>query len=265
MLRQVDFFVIGTQKGGTTALASYLAEHPNLQMSKLKEAHHFDDESGIDWSNPDHTRLHRMFDWNVPGVLRGEATPAYMFWPPAIGRLRQYNPHARLIIGLRQPALRAYSHWSMQRGVRKAVKRELRSFANAVRDEIAQWSINQQNDDNFRRSYLRRGCYAEQIKRVLHHFDRTQIYVFRTDHLWTEPQRILTDIEQFLGIENKLGATAVTRYVVPNKSAVVEPLAPALRAELDRFYNDDIAQTSALTGLDLSDWLDSAYQEPMAG
>ena len=60
---QVDFFIIGVQKGGTTAIDSYLRHHPSVQMASVKEIHFFDDEQ-IDWSNPDYTRLHAQFDWS---------------------------------------------------------------------------------------------------------------------------------------------------------------------------------------------------------
>lgn len=77
MISKVGFFIIGTQKGGTTALDFYLRQHPRLQMARVKEVHHFNNES-ISWSLPDHGRLHDQFDWTVADVLRGEATPIYL-------------------------------------------------------------------------------------------------------------------------------------------------------------------------------------------
>ena len=111
---QVDFFIIGVQKGGTTAIDSYLRHHPSVQMASVKEIHFFDDEQ-IDWSNPDYTRLHAQFDWSNANIkVRGEASPIYSYWPQAMQRLHRYSASAKLLMGLRHPSLRAYSHWRME-------------------------------------------------------------------------------------------------------------------------------------------------------
>lgn len=34
--------IAGTQKSGTTVLAAYLSQHPNITMSETKELHYFD-------------------------------------------------------------------------------------------------------------------------------------------------------------------------------------------------------------------------------
>ena len=43
---RVDFFLIGVQKGGTTALATHFQKQPTIQMARVKEVHYFDDEFG---------------------------------------------------------------------------------------------------------------------------------------------------------------------------------------------------------------------------
>lgn len=98
-------------------------------MAGRKELHYFDDER-IDWRSPDVTALHRSFDWSVRDVVRGEATPIYTYWPRAIERIARYNPRAKLIVCLRHPVLRAYSHWRMEttRGA------ETLPFSRAIRE-----------------------------------------------------------------------------------------------------------------------------------
>ena len=97
--------VIGSQKAGTTALFDYLSDDPRLNLSRDKEVHFFDDESQ-DWSSPDYAVYHARFDLTRPGLM-GEATPIYVFWPESMERLAAYNPDARLILMLRDPAHRA--------------------------------------------------------------------------------------------------------------------------------------------------------------
>ena len=58
---RVSFLVAGVQKGGTSALFEYLSEIAGLQLPEVKEAHFFDDESGVDWSAPDYRSYHDLF------------------------------------------------------------------------------------------------------------------------------------------------------------------------------------------------------------
>ncbi len=258
-MKQVNFFIIGVQKGGTTALAALLRQHPLLQLSRVKEVHHFDDETRIDWSSPNHDRLHEQFDWSVDGVVRGEATPITIYWPPSLPRLQRYNPHARLIVGLRHPAFRAFSHWKME----TARSHEDLTFQQAI-SASGRLRVSQAPGGVHRVfSYVERGFYAAQIARLFALFPRAQTHVFRTDRLWDNPDMTLTGIERFLGVETVLGARVDRQYVAPVKTAGLGSLAAAEKAALNDFFRDDIQRTAALTQLDLADWLDEDYQEPM--
>ena len=207
----VNFFIIGVQKGGTTALVDYLSGHSGLQLSREKEVHHFDDEKRIDWSAPSHDRLHAQFDWSVDCVLRGEATPLYIYWPASLPRLRSYNPAAKLIVGLRHPTFRAFSHWRMEtsRGNDDMPLERAISQEGCARVSRALGGVHRVF------SYVERGFYAAQIERLLKLFPRGQLHFFRTDRLWEEPCATLTAIERFLGVEPLLGPRVRRRYVVP--------------------------------------------------
>jgi hypothetical protein len=124
---RVSFIVIGVQKAGTTALHDYLADDPAIGLSDVKEVHYFDDET-VDWAAPDYGAYHAHFA-DDGREIRGEATPIYVYWPNALDRIRAYNPAMRLILMLRDPVERAWSHWRMEtaRGV------EQHSFAWCVR------------------------------------------------------------------------------------------------------------------------------------
>lgn len=176
----LDFFVCGVQKGGTTALARFLGHHPDLALPEAKELHFFDDES-IAWCAPDYERLHAPFT----GVSRqrrwGEATPIYSYWPRAIERLATYNPDAKLILLLRHPAFRAWSHWRMEtmRGY------EVLPFSAAIRP-IGRERVRAATGGVHRVfSYVERGLYAPQVERLLRLFPDRQLLVVRTHALWT--------------------------------------------------------------------------------
>ena len=66
----LSFLICGTQKGGTTALAHYLKQHPEVALPETKELHFFDNES-VDWSNPDYVAYHAAFTNSDPQKIRG--------------------------------------------------------------------------------------------------------------------------------------------------------------------------------------------------
>lgn len=157
----VDFFIVGTQKGGTSALDNYLRSYSGLQMANVKEVHFFDDDA-LDWSNPDYTRLHQSFSWgSSDSSIRGEATPIYTYWPNALRRLHRYNPHAKLIMGLRHPSFRAYSHWRMEakRGT------DVFTFPDAIRERGRRRVDEAPNGVHRVFSYLERGYYADRSRK----------------------------------------------------------------------------------------------------
>jgi hypothetical protein len=89
---KVAFVIAGTQKGGTTALASYLYEHPEIGMPTVKEVHFFDTEEHFAPAEVDYAKYHAYFNPAVRKRLLGDATPIYMYWDAAPPRIWQYNP-----------------------------------------------------------------------------------------------------------------------------------------------------------------------------
>jgi hypothetical protein len=244
----VDFFICGVQKGGTTALDSFLRGHPDLQMAKVKETHFFDNDS-FDWSAPPYGKLHDFFNV-APARCRGDATPIYTYWPNAMERLRAYNPDAKLILMLRHPVLRALSHWRMEttRGA------ETLSFPEAIRPAAGERVRAAPGGVHRVFSYVERGFYAPQIERILGLFPDDQILTIRTDALWENPAATLRQVQSFLGVTPLLDEER--RYVVPIDSDKSVPLAPDDALHLAALYANDIRRTQSLTGLDLQDWLD---------
>lgn len=242
-------FIVGVQKAGTTALHAFLSRHPDIHMSQPKELHFFDNDA-FDWSAPDYSILERHFGGHDASV-RGEATPIYLYWPNCLERLRAYDPSARLIVILRHPTFRAFSHWKME----TARSREHRSFEDAV------GVIGRARAGQLHRiySYVQRGYYAPQITRLLSLFPRRQIYITTTDTLWLDPQSVLEDLEDFLEIPHRLKVDP--EYIILATSDIPVELEPVTRSDLDAQYFDDIRSTQELTGLDLSSWLSPAYAE----
>lgn len=190
---RIDFIVAGMQKAGTTALYDYLSEDPAIGLSKVKEVHFFDDEER-DWATPDYGPYHAQFDWDRP-LIRGEATPIYAYWPGAVERIARYNPAIHLILLLRDPVERAWSHWRMEyaRGV------ETRPFSWCVRQgrrrlfDAEPWGVHREF------SYVERGFYGEQVERLFEAFPRDQVLILGAEELRRDPDGVLSRVSEFLG------------------------------------------------------------------
>lgn len=206
---KVSFLIAGVQKGGTTALFDYLVEHPALEMPAIKEAHFFDDERNVDWSAPDYGRYHALFSRPVP-VVRGEATPIYIYWPGCLERIATYNPAMRLILLFRDPVDRAWSHWRMER----ARGAEDRPFAWCIREGRARVDDPRAPGHHREYSYVERGFYGAQLQRLYATFPRQQVLTLKSDTLAADPDGVLARVTDFLGVPR------FQRLITPRRSHV---------------------------------------------
>jgi hypothetical protein len=203
-----DFLCVGAQKGGTTTLRAYLNHHPQLCVP-ADEVHFFDNDA-LDWQNPDYQGYWRsLCPEHVPSLTIkkglidrwrpkavGEVTPIYMYWMECAERIYRYNPGMKLIFLLRNPMARAYSHWSMEscRGS------ESLSFSVCIREEPLRICATLQKQHRVF-SYVDRGRYFEQIRRLLHFFDLKQMLFLSSEEFFFDPRSGLRKITDFLGID----------------------------------------------------------------
>lgn len=254
---RIDFFLAGVQKGGTTALAATLRRCPFIRLANNKEVHFFDG-STRNWDDPDYEDYHRWFRPSDPGtVVWGEATPIYFYLPEALKRIHRYNPDARFIICLRHPSLRAHSQWRME----TARGNEDWDFSRAITAE-GRSRILLGDLEARRHSYVERGLYARQFRHLFSLFPREQVHVLRTDQLWRESEASLAGVCSFLNVM-RMETDGTPVYHVPHDSRGVGRMLLTDRQYLDALYRQEIGETEALTGIDLSDWLDPNYEEPM--
>ena len=167
---KVNFVIAGAQKAGTSALYSYLQEHPQIQMEDQKEVHFFDNEKYFAQSQPsDYTVYHSAYRQakktdNQP-QLYGDATPVYLYWSQAMHRIHAYNPEMKVIVLLRNPIERAYSHWNMEISRPRDRQRECLSFWDALHNENQRCRQTLPLKHRVY-SYLDRGLYCEQIRNL---------------------------------------------------------------------------------------------------
>ena len=248
-----DFVVIGAQKGGTTFLYHLLVQHPYVEPAASKEVHFFDNlfDLGVEW-----------YRWRFPAPRRkdgrrtitGEATPYYLFHPHAAKRMAQVIPRARLIVLLRNPVDRAYSHHQM--AVRNAVRRgeNPRKFEEALEVEAAKLRgernkmLEDERHDSFehqRFSYLSRGVYVDQLLRWSEFFPKEQMLVLKSEDLFECPAPTLKLVEDFLelpdwqpeALEPRDGRD-LDKYkrIKRNKGRYEEEMDPTTRRRLEEYF-----------------------------
>ena len=193
--RQVSFIVAGAQKSGTSALDHYLREHPELCLPRRKELHFFDTDRNFAAEPVDYAAYHAAFAPGPGQRLLGEVTPAYLYWPTAAQRIARYNPAMRLIMVLRSPITRAFSHWNMSRQKRGEHLAFLQALA-AEPERVRTLPLEQAK----RFTYADRGFYTQQLKRLWRHFPQEQTIVFKSEELLAASAAVLARIADFLDI-----------------------------------------------------------------
>jgi hypothetical protein len=241
---KVGFIIAGTQKGGTTALASFLSQHPQLCISNPKEVHFFDNEQLFEEATLPEDEYHRHFLPTAGTRLSGEATPIYMYWKPAAARIRAYNPKMKWIILLRNPVERAYSHYIMERNRGY----ESLPFPEAIRAEAIRVQETYPLQHRIY-SYIDRGRYANQIERILALFDREQLLFLRSEDLRFQHDAVLKKVFNFLGVDESVTIEQALVFDQHYVSMANEDRTFLLRALLP-----EMVRLEALLGWDCSSW-----------
>jgi hypothetical protein len=242
----VDFVICGAQKSGTTALSQFLRQHPQVCLCKTKEGHFFDDDERFERGAAKLRDYHKLFDVRPEHRAIGEPTPIYMYWHPCLARIWQYNPGMKLIALLRNPVDRAYSHWQMEHG------RGLDplDFSTAIRTEESRCRVALPRQHRVF-SYISRGFYTEQLRRMHQFFPPAQCLILRNEQLEEDHAGTLKTVFRFLGVDPDVA--------VPQERVFAQdypPMADADRNYLARIFHHEIKQLELMLGWDLSTWLD---------
>ncbi len=250
-----DFLIIGAKRGGTTSLYNYLLDHPSVRplfpgRQRIKGLHYFDSEFGRGWRwYKSHFPLrmagrHVARPWSAPAIA-GEASPYYLFHPLAASRMARDLPEVRLIVLLRDPTERAYSHYKE----RLRHGGEWLSFEEALDAEPDRLSGEAERiarDPGYRsvahegHSYLAQGRYLDMLRRWFDLFGRDRFYVTASEDFYADPNRVVNEVWTFLGLQ-----PAMLRSVERYNYHQAPDLAPAIRRRLAAEFaehNDELEQ-----------------------
>ena len=244
----INFIIAGVQKSGTTSLANLLNQHSKIKIPAEKELHFFDDET-IPWSNTALVAslyLERFKCTYKENMLLGDATPIYCYWQPCMQRIWNYNPNMRIVLCLRNPVERAYSHWTMEHNRNW----DSLTFAEAIKyeDSRCREALPFQHRVY---SYISRGFYSEQLRRLWQFFPKTQTLILRHDDLAKDSLAVLECIHRFLGLDRELPST---HSVNTNRGRYGSHMDSHVRSQLQAIFNPEISQLEQMLGWDLSSW-----------
>jgi hypothetical protein len=252
-----NFFLAGAPKAGTTSLARYLAQHPEIFMSPVKEPSYFASEvRSENFAAIEHrTAAGLVADWkSYLALFRGaklaraigEASVCYLWSPTAPGNIAEAIPQARILLVLRDPADRAFSQY-FQGVARRRIHWTFREHIDAGLAD---------HDGLFRLTYpfLEFGDYAPQIRRYLHHFPAEQIHIRLYDDFQNDSQPFMREIFEFLGVNAGFTPDLSQRDHV-YRQRVSLALSPYDRRYLVDHYRAGILDLQDLIRRDLSAWL----------
>ncbi len=233
-IRRPNLFIVGAAKAGTTSLYAWLKRHPLVYMSPVKEPHFFGTRVG---GSPG-LQLYRSLDRYLSlfaaardeHVAAGEASTSYLWDPDAPGSIRDFSPDAKVIILLRDPVDRAYSHYLMDlRNGRQALP-----FYEALVQDYYHgkklWGDG--------RLYVEVGLYAEQVERYLEAFGSERVLIVSMLDLRRDPLRALERTLSFVGVE---GGWEVGDVTLEARNQFALPRNGAARA-VNRYINDLMAK-----------------------
>jgi hypothetical protein len=250
-----DFIIIGGQKCGTTYLYDELVKHPTIAPALTKEVHFFDlnYHKGADWYRAHFpVELAATADGEECQMVTGEASPYYIYHPHAPRRIAEVAPHAKLILLIRNPVSRAYSHY--QHEVRMGY--ETRPFHEAIADE-QHWldeeldrMLNDEHYYSFRHyhyTYLSRGIYVDQLRQWFACFPREQLLILKSEEFYKDVPGTMQRVMDFVGV-----APWQPEAFGRNPAAPYAKMDPALRQELLAYYAPHNRRLSEYLGMEIA-------------
>jgi Sulfotransferase domain len=242
-----DFLVIGTKRGGTTSLFSYLMMHPGVlglfpQTRGKKSTDYFFKEHarGERWYRSHfHATGYRTWLERRLGYppVAGEASPYYVWDPRIAGHVRHEVPRVKAIMLVRDPVERAFSHFLERKengveplGFEEALRAEPERTAGELDRMLADPGYQSDLHDWY--SYRARGVYLPQIRNWLAQFPAEQLLVLRSEDMYADVQDVFDSVCDFL---------RVSRWSLPstrafNASGVRTAMPEGAREELRDFY-----------------------------
>ncbi|NVJ47610.1 MAG: sulfotransferase [Cytophagia bacterium] len=310
--KKTSLFIVGAAKAGTTALFKNLEKHPAFYCCPIKEPHFFSNDIQTDTFRKAFAdrvslnihnylkkkpleKIHQAYIRNIeeyeelfreaqPNQILTEASVSYLWSKVAARNILDYNPAAKIIILLRNPVERAFSHYAMD--LRMGYTQL--SFSEALKRD------SQSNESYWGNSslYVELGLYSKQVKRYREFFPETQLLIMKYEDFLSKPKDTAQQIGLFLGLEEDLSKlelgikhneskppfTSAVRKVISHKAiktirrqrkihSLLKPLSRLLRSSktpfiilkeeykyASQFFEQDIEELEKILNISLKSW-----------
>ncbi len=259
-----DFILIGAKRCGTTSFYFHALRHPGIlpmfpsarflpKPRDSKGPHYFDSHAhhGLAWYRghfPSRFKR-RLAEWRISGpVCAGEASPYYLYHPLAPQRVAGVMPGVKLIVLLRSPLERTYSHYREQR--RNQVENldfeaalEAEPVRTAGEEERLLADARHSSFAHEQQSYVRQSEYVHGLRRWLDHFPRESLLILPSELYYSDPATAFGRVFDFLGL-----APADIGVAPILNAAPQAPMNPATRQRLEQHFAPYNAELEVLTG-----------------
>lgn len=285
--RWPDLFIVGAPKAGTSSLYELLQRSGDICMASVKEPRFFnvniDHDAFMSGSVTNEERYLALFD-SCPGAkLRGEASPSYLVDPDTPAAIYARSPEAKIIVMVRDPVDRAYSHFRFHE-IRTG--RTTRSFDEAIEECLAIVG----REFYHPRYLLQPGFYSAQIQRYQETFGVDRVRTVLYNDFVSSTESVVAELCEFLQVSlpadlvltgaqrNAAGAprngaarwlmanevirTAITRFGLGSKAvemgkrhllkaSTAPPMSASAREVLEELYAADTRALAELLGREL--------------
>jgi hypothetical protein len=216
----------------------YLAQHPDIFMSGVKEPHYFGADLGMSPSMRvrDEGKYLRLFASAGQASWRGESSVWYLYSEQAAREIKDYSPGAKIVILLRNPPDMLYS---LHGQFLYSGNEDITDFEQALAAEDDR--RNQQRMPPHAHTprglfYGKVVSFAEQVARYFDAFGRDNVHIILYDDLRRDLPGVYRGVLEFLGLNGSFSP----QFEVFNKSR------PILRLPFHQFLTHPLVRAPLL-------------------
>ena len=215
-----DIFLIGAAKAGTTTISDWMAMNPKIALARIKESNYFSKEidpnkfskefSSISPSIPikywegdklefrhqgfikDSQSYARIFEHSQEGQKLADCSTSYFWSKKAPDLIKKNSPNAKVLLILRNPVDRAWSHYRMARKYGLTQEGFLKELEKDFLSESV-WGRSQ--------NFYHLSCYSESLTRWMQNFDKSQLKIEIYESFFDHPQENWDRVCDFFGVE----------------------------------------------------------------
>lgn len=195
----LNYFIVGAPKCGTTSLFYYLIQHPNVYDPRIKEPHFLCSDFPRLRVVADEAAYRKLFARVTPEHLAvGEASMTYMYSEVALNRILEINPDSRLLLAVRNPVDLISSWHSHSLATLNENEADIRK-AWELQEERAQGrSIPPHCLEPFFLQYRQLGMLGGYLQKLYDHFPAENVKVIFSDDLRANTAAVYSDVLDFL-------------------------------------------------------------------